>query len=58
MDKTSKMKVLKKKQEKDWWDLLTKAQREDIEAGLKDLRLGRKKSREEVLAKYGVNLQP
>ena len=46
------VKTLKKEQQEDWWDTLSKDQQDDIEAGLEDLRMGRKKDVAEVLAKY------
>jgi hypothetical protein len=46
------IKALRKEKQEDWWDMLRKDQRDDIEAGLADLRLGRKKSAAQVLAKY------
>ena len=46
------IKAIRKGKEADWWDTLSKAQREDIEAGLSDLNSGRKKSFHKVMAKY------
>lgn len=46
------LKAMKKEKEEDWWGPLNKDQKEDIEAGLEDLRLGRKKNISQVLAKY------
>jgi len=46
------IKALKKETEEDWWDGLSKHQRDDIDAGLKDLKAGRKKTITEVFAKY------
>jgi uncharacterized membrane protein YgcG len=46
------IKMLKKEQQEDWWDTLSKDQQDDLEAGLEDLRMGRKKDIAEVLAKY------
>jgi hypothetical protein len=46
------IKAIKKGKEADWWDTLSKAQKEDIEAGLSDLENGRKKSFHKVMAKY------
>ena len=36
----------------DWWDNLSSVQKKDIEAGLLDLKNGRKKSFEKVMSKY------
>ena len=46
------LKAIRKGKEADWWDSLSKAQKEDIEAGLSDLDNGRKKSFHKVMAKY------
>jgi len=46
------IKALKKEREADWWDTLSKTQKEDIQAGLSDLEAGRKKSFSKVMAKY------
>ena len=46
------IKAIRKGKEADWWDSLSKAQKEDIEAGLSDLENGRKKSFHKVMAKY------
>lgn len=48
----NEIKALKKKSQDDWWDSLNEQQRNDIETGLTDLRLGRKKGIAEVLKKY------
>lgn len=48
----NEIKALKKKSQDDWWDSLNEQQRNDIEKGLTDLRLGRKKGIAEVLKKY------
>jgi|GEM_PF-2435839 len=48
----NEIKALKKGTEEDWWDGLSKHQRDDIDAGLKDLKAGRKKTITEVFAKY------
>ncbi|WP_305952450.1 hypothetical protein [Emticicia oligotrophica] len=40
--------------ESDFWDDLSPDQKSDIEAGLEDLKAGRKKPYREVLAKYGL----
>lgn len=40
--------------ESDFWDDLSSEQKSDIEAGLEDLKAGRKKPYREVLAKYGL----
>lgn len=40
--------------ESDFWDDLSPEQKTDIEAGLEDLKAGRKKPYREVLAKYGL----
>jgi hypothetical protein len=48
----NEIKALRKERQEDWWDMLRKDQREDIEEGLEDLRLGRKKSAAQILAKY------
>jgi predicted transcriptional regulator len=40
--------------ESDFWDDLSPDQKTDIEAGLEDLKAGRKKPYREVLAKYGL----
>ncbi len=37
---------------KDWWNNLLSVQKKDIEAGLLDLKNGRKKSFEKVISKY------
>jgi hypothetical protein len=47
-----KIESLRKEAEADWWDTLTAEQQEDIEAGIVDLELGRKKDLKKVLAKY------
>jgi hypothetical protein len=47
-----KVESLRKEAEADWWDTLTAEQQEDIEAGIVDLELGRKKDLKKVLAKY------
>jgi hypothetical protein len=47
----NEIKAIKDK-ETDWWDDLTKEQKEDIEAGLVDLDQNRKKSFTTVLSKY------
>jgi predicted transcriptional regulator len=39
---------------RDWWDDLTAAQKTSIEAGLADLKAGRRKSHAEVMKKYGM----
>lgn len=44
--------ALKNKKEADWWDELTEAQQEDIEAGLKDLDKGKKRDFKKVLSDY------
>lgn len=36
--------AIRKEKEADWWDTLSKEQKEDIEAGLLDLESGRKKT--------------
>jgi predicted transcriptional regulator len=36
----------------DFWDELTNAQKEDIQAGIDDLKAGRKKPLSEVMNKY------
>jgi predicted transcriptional regulator len=36
----------------DFWDELTNAQKEDIQAGIDDLEAGRKKPLSEVMSKY------
>jgi predicted transcriptional regulator len=36
----------------DFWDELTNAQKEDIQAGIGDLKAGRKKPLSEVMSKY------
>ena len=41
-------------QDQDWWDDLTKAQMASIDAGLADLKAGRRKSHAEVMKKYGM----
>jgi len=40
------------KQVGDFWDELTNAQKEDIQAGIDDLKAGRKKPLSEVMNKY------
>lgn len=53
-DKELIMKVedLRKSAEADWWDSLSKEQKEDIEAGVSDLDSGKKRNFKQVLAKY------
>ena len=46
------IKAIKKEKEGDWWDTLSSAQKEDIEAGLTDLENRKKKTFTKVLAKY------
>ena len=46
------IKALRKELEADWWDTLSKEQKEDIQAGLSDLEAGRKKNFAKVMAKY------
>ena len=48
--------LLEKQNDKknDFWDELNATQKADIEAGLEDLKAGRKKPYREVLAKYGL----
>ncbi len=46
------LKAIRKGKEADWWDSLSKAQKEDIEAGLSDLESGRKKILSKVLSKF------
>lgn len=46
------IKAIRKERSTDWWDELTESNKEDIEAGLRDLRAGRKKEISEVLGKY------
>ncbi len=46
------IKEIRKEREADWWDSLSKAQKEDIEAGLSDLESGRKKILSKVLSKF------
>jgi predicted transcriptional regulator len=41
-----------KDQDSDWWDELSKAQKEDIDAGLKDIGAGRVVAHKEVMKKY------
>jgi hypothetical protein len=48
----NEIKVLKQKSQDDWWDSLSEQQKNDIETGLTDLRLGRKRGIAEVLEKY------
>jgi predicted transcriptional regulator len=40
------------KQVGDFWDELTNAQKEDVQAGIDDLKAGRKKPLSEVMNKY------
>lgn len=44
--------ALKSSKELDWWDSLTKEQKEDIEAGISDLDSGKKKLFTEIIGKY------
>lgn len=44
--------ALKKEQEKDWWDQLSKEEREEIEEGLSHADRGEVVPHEEVMAKY------
>jgi len=44
--------VLKKEQEKDWWDQLSKEEKEEIEEGLAQAERGEVVSHKEVMAKY------
>ncbi len=44
--------VLKKEQEKDWWDQLSKEEKEEIEEGLAQADRGEVVSHKEVMAKY------
>lgn len=46
------IRALRKEKEADWWDKLSREQKEDLEAGLSDLNAGKKKSLAKVLAKY------
>ena len=46
------IKAIKKEKEADWWGDLTIEQQQDIEAGLSDLKKGRKKTLTQVLSKY------
>lgn len=41
-------------EDRDWWDDLSVAQKTSIEAGLADLKEGRRKSHAEVMKKYGM----
>jgi predicted transcriptional regulator len=41
-------------EENDWWDDLTNSQKQGIERGLNDVKLGRLTSHEEVKKKYGI----
>lgn len=44
--------ALKKEQEKDWWDQLSKAERTEIEEGLAQADRGEVVSHKEVMSKY------
>jgi len=46
------IKAIRKEKEADWWETLSKEQKEDIEAGLSDLESGRKKNFTKVMSKY------
>jgi hypothetical protein len=46
------MATLESKEANDFWDELTNAQKKDIQAGLDDLKAGRKKPLVEVVKKY------
>ena len=45
------IKKIRKESEADWWDMLSKAQKEDIETGLSDLESGQKKRFGNVLSR-------
>lgn len=47
-----KIKDLRKKETKDWWDTITEEEKIFIEKGLKDLKAGRKKPHSEVKKMY------
>ncbi len=44
--------TLKKEQEKDWWDLLSKEEKSEIEEGLAQADRGEVVSHKDVMAKY------
>ena len=51
------IKKIRKEREADWWDMLSIAQKEDIETGLSDLESGRKKIVSKVLSKFQSKVQ-
>ena len=46
--------LLQTEEDRDGWDDITAAQKTSIEAGLADLKEGRRKSHAEVMKKYGM----
>lgn len=45
--------LISKKEESDWWDEISDAEKELIEEGLKDIEAGRVISHEDFLKSYG-----
>lgn len=48
--------LLNKRQSDDWWDDLSKGEKEAIEEGLKDVKAGRLTPHEEVWSKYSKRI--